>query len=90
MKYRKKPVVIDAVQWLGTQESFAEIENMGDISWYGSRAKGKQCFYIDTLEGRMRVNKGDYVIKGVEGEFYPCRSDIFEATYTPINRDGGE
>jgi hypothetical protein len=43
------------------------------------------CLYIETLEGRMRADLGDYVIRGVKGEFYPCKPDIFEATY---ERDG--
>lgn len=74
-KYRKKPVVIDAVQWTGSNA--AEIaEFIGD----NGVVKGG---YVDigTLEGFMVASVNDYVIKGIKGEFYPCKPDIFEATY---------
>lgn len=84
-RYRKKPVVIEAHQWnpserptslpdwlwnvIGmTPELFNE--NTGELS-------------IRTLEGTMTARPGDWIIKGVKGEFYPCKPDIFEATYEP-------
>ena len=72
MKYRKKPVVIDAVQWF----------KLGDhpevfIEFY----QGVPTPCIRTLEGLMRVTLGDYIITGVKGEHYPCKPDIFELTY---------
>ncbi len=82
MKYRKKPVVIDAVQWQGTQKSWDEIMAMGDVSWKPG-PMGSESFIITTLEGDHTVSNGDFVIKGVAGEFYPCKPDIFEQTYEP-------
>ncbi|MDP3766990.1 MAG: hypothetical protein Q8S13_03165 [Dehalococcoidia bacterium] len=82
-KYRKKPVVIEAVQWdgqSGTANAFFG-ESFG-VDWvyvHDSRA-----IEIPTLEGRMRAQVGDWLIKGVKGEFYPCKPDIFAATYEPV------
>lgn len=81
MRYRKKPVVIDAVQFDGTDESVDWLEPQlisGEI--------GRACnkLYIKTLEGVMEASKGDYIIKGVNGEFYPCKPDIFEKTYEEV------
>jgi len=83
MKYIKKPVVIDAERWDATEESWNRIHSMGEIRWHPGET-GSESFYIDTLEGLMKVSKGDYVIKGVKGEFYPCKPDIFEQTYKSI------
>ena len=95
-KYRKKPVVIEAIQWtgknIGTIKKFAGIsakfhyysikDNMTAISEsipsVGDYGVG---LTISTLEGDMQANVGDYIIKGVNGEFYPCKPDIFEKTY---------
>lgn len=81
MKYRKKPVVIDAVQYDGTQESKLKIFGMG-IPELGEDFMSDDLT-INTLEGEMTAKPGDYIIKGVKGEFYPCKPDIFEATYGP-------
>lgn len=74
MKYRTKPVVIEAVLWEGT--NFTEVEEFCPDARYEEGA-----FTIKTFEGTMRANKGDWIIKGIRGEFYPCKPDIFEATY---------
>ena len=78
-KFRKKPVVIEAVQF--TLHSIEEVEKLvgGDM---GENAQGEQV--IATLEGAMRVSLNDWVIKGVKGEFYPCKPDIFAATYEAV------
>ena len=76
-KYRKKPVVIEAVQWTGN--NIDEIEALGGLRDYHYYPGGK--LIIHTLEGDMRAPIGDYIIKGVDGEFYPCKPDIFEKTY---------
>lgn len=76
-KYRKKPVVIDAIK-------FDKGVTPNDvISALGSNPVvfEPSAFYIVTLEGKMEVSLGDYIIKGVQGEFYPCKPDIFEQTY---------
>jgi hypothetical protein len=95
MKYRKKPVVIDAVQWTGTnhREMFDFLTDYQCTDQYMS-AEGKN-FYIDhrkvpgglvikTLEGEHMANIGDYIIRGVHGEFYPCKPDIFRETYEEV------
>lgn len=76
-KYRKKPVVIEAIQWNG--ENTMEI-----LKWAGNKAYLYDSLYIKTLEGDHKATIGDYIIKGIKGEFYPCKPDIFEATYEKI------
>ena len=78
-KYRKRPVVIEAVQWDGDLDTVGRI-----LKWLGASGSYSPTlnrFEINTLEGTMVANLGSYIIKGVEGEFYPCRADIFEQTY---------
>ena len=85
MKYRKKPVVIEAVQWNGN--NFKEVHLfVGDILKYNISAKDGKIvnMKIKTLEGDMKVCIEDYIIKGVNGEFYPCKPYIFEKTYEEI------
>lgn len=77
MKYRKKPIEIEAIQYIGTGESFEAIDEFADGCLYVEDDKP----FIKTLEGNMFVSVNDYVIKGVNGEFYPCKPDIFEKTY---------
>lgn len=80
MKYRKKPVVIEAVQFIdGNEEELATFAKES-----GARFVSKNEFQIPTLEGDMIATRGDYIIKGVKGEFYPCKPDIFEATYDKV------
>ena len=76
-QYTKKPVTISAVQWTGN--NIVEIEEFFDGNDKGE-FKGEGLF-ISTLEGAMRASKGDYIIQGIEGEFYPCKPGIFEKTY---------
>ena len=78
-KFRKKPVVIEAQQW------FPEKDIAGVITRVKPRPDMDEPFgYIDTLEGRMTVTSGDWIITGVKGEKYPCKPDIFKATYEPV------
>jgi len=87
MKFRKRPVVIDAVQFVGTGDSCDEVtlflggENATNHRWKLCTLDGG---YISTLEGLMEFRVGDWIIKGVKGEFYPCKPDIFAATYEPV------
>lgn len=79
-QYRKKPVVIEAVR-IDESSTPSEVE-----AWCGGWRKDngtmqKFSIIIPTLEGEMEATYGDYIIKGVAGEFYPCKPDIFEATY---------
>ncbi|KEI16842.1 hypothetical protein Z959_08360 [Clostridium novyi B str. ATCC 27606] len=79
-KYRKKPVVIEAIKTeLGMCTK--KIEEFVDKE-YLQIVKGNA--FIKTLEGSMEVTPGDYIIKGVNGEFYPCKPDIFEKTYESV------
>ncbi len=78
MKFRKKPVVIDAIQWMG---HISDIEYFIDsIDYY---VRGKSLF-IPTLEGDMETSIGDWIIRGVVGEFYPCKNNVFVATYDKV------
>ena len=82
--YRKKPVVISAVRFEDTPDSLVAIGRMGLDPIVVSYAEpAAPILTIKTLEGVMSANVGDYVIRGVKGEFYPCKSDIFLQTYEP-------
>lgn len=86
MKYRKKPVVIEAMQFSDTAESIAELSDFIDdqdlrVSYEHPESP---VVKIETLEGIMIASVGDYIIKGVKGEFYPCKPDIFEQTYESV------
>ena len=82
MKFRKKPVVIEARQL--TVFNLEELEAWCKGSIKGTRLPAKErIIHIETLEGEMTANIGDWIIKGVKGEFYPCKPDIFELTYEP-------
>ena len=111
MKYRKKPVIIEAVQWkgedsiqnikemqlfLGGKElefTFENNYNVEDDNYKMSLYKGSEyegcSLTIKTLEGNMSASPGDYIIKGVNGEFYPCKPDIFEQTYELVEENFG-
>lgn len=90
--YRKRPVVIQAIEWTG--DNFVEMcEFAGCISEDYLNPTSSCRFYTDhtskvitikTLEGDMRAIKGDYILKGVKGELYPCRRDIFLETYETV------
>lgn len=82
-KFRKKPVVIEAMQFDGSEASGYKIDDWAN----GSTRHLRVCneITINTLEGEMRGMVGDWIIRGIKGEFYPCKPDIFEATYEPVN-----
>lgn len=104
-KYRKKPVVVEArgplnadnldelIKWCGGcwialssgghRPDLKETYKLRDGAWF------VPCLEIVTPEGRMTAIDGDYIIKGVKGEFYPCKPDIFEETYEPMDRQEG-
>lgn len=84
-KYRKKPVEIEAVQFFDTTESIMELSDfIGYEIRIDYKDKNNPILRIKTLEGIMKASVGDYIIKGVKGEFYPCKPDIFEATYEKV------
>lgn len=83
MKFRKKPVEIEAQRFtVNCQEALA--------SWCGGQLWGEtlkahqKVILIPTLEGQMTANVGDWIIKGVKGEFYPCKAEIFDMTYEAV------
>lgn len=79
-KYIKQPIVIEALQWNG--------DNIEEVYDFIGKDTGKLrggSLYIKTLEGEMFAPIGSYVIKGVNGEFYPCREDIFHKTYEEVS-----
>ena len=84
MKYRKKPVVIEASKYTG--DNYKEIcDFVGTI--LNRPDSNLDNVIIETLEGDHLALVGDYIIKGVQGEFYPCKPDIFEATYEKVEED---
>ena len=84
-RYRKRPIVVEACQFDGSLEAAEKIAEMDlHISVLHGGDEGEIYVLIDTLEGLMTTNPGDWVIKGVQGEFYPCKPDIFEASYEPV------
>lgn len=80
-KFRKKPVEIEAVQFLIEDASTAVAFCGGLFSSFG----GDSCIEIRTLEGTMRADVGDWIIRGVKGEHYPCKPDVFAETYEPVD-----
>lgn len=88
--YIKKPIKIDAIQYKeGLEDGFDELdkalENGLNRENYESPVTSGLVPYIITMEGKHYIQKGDYIITGVEGERYPCKKDIFQKTYEPVN-----
>lgn len=85
-KFRKKPAVIEAIQF--TRHTWKEVLNFTSGNAINYRCEkcigGKAYCDIKTLEGTMLATERDYIIKGVAGEFYPCKPDIFEQTYEKL------
>lgn len=79
-KYRKKPVVIESIQWNGN--NFKEIKDFCNKAIIDQNSN----LVIEALEGDHYAKEGDYIIKGVQGEFYPCKPDIFEQTYEEVQK----
>ena len=85
-KYRKKPVVIEALQFLDNGERIQELSKFVDDQVLVVTYKDKENpkIILQTLEGVVFASVGDYIVKGVDGEFYPCKPDIFERTYEQV------
>mgnify|MGYP001577226084 CR=1 FL=1 len=83
MKFRKKPVVIDAVQWDGKLTTVEPLLIGAGIS-HVDQELGSTELFIPTLEGTMTASVGDWIIRGVMGEIYPCKDDIFRMTYESV------
>ncbi len=88
VRARKKPVEIDAIQWDGSNVD----DVLGFILPIGQARRDindMHTIIIETLEGSRKVNQNDWIIRGVKGEFYPCKPDIFEATYDIVGSTNG-
>jgi hypothetical protein len=81
-QYRKKPVVITAIQWTGGNAN--EIQKFVEN---GLMFKPDGHIAIQTLEGPLHADFGDWIIRGIKNEFYPCKPDIFEATYEKVENE---
>lgn len=87
MKYRKKAVVIEAIQRTGNTTEIKEFcgnncsYNVDDSAWKAGKGIPHEELVIHTLEGDMKASRNDYIIKGINGEFYPCKPGIFKKTY---------
>lgn len=81
-KYRKKPVVIEAIQFNG--DNVEEIREFIGVPF--EKCEITREYWIPTLEGLHAARKDDWIIKGIKGEFYPCKPDIFKATYEAVDR----
>lgn len=80
MKYRKKPIIIEAIQFTGKNKNeIAKFVGKSFMEWINHPEIG-----IATIEGNMHAKPNDWIIKGVKGEFYPCKPDIFEQTYEKV------
>ena len=102
-KYRKKPVVIEAIQYKVIEEipckygvakktnvneiaQFMKVNSLREATTPNDACEGETFLPINTLEGIMKASIGDYIIKGVQGEFYPCKPNIFEQTYELVEQ----
>ena len=83
MKYRKKPVIITAIQWDGKNKKEI-LDFIDNTNAYISEANGKADIIVHTLEGDMHASEGDFIIRGIKGEYYPCKPDIFWDTYDAV------
>lgn len=88
MKFRKKPVVIEAIRYtLDNREeaiAFCQGNCIHKVATEDGVAVESRDIKLPTLEGTMRAEPGDWIIRGIKGELYPCKNDIFEATYEPV------
>jgi hypothetical protein len=82
--YRKKPVEIEAIQWVS--DNIEQVYEMLGDNLIIDIDEDELRHFINTLEGKMELSWGDYVIRGVKGEFYPCKPDIFELTYEMVEK----
>ena len=84
MKFRKKPIIIEAIRWSGENEIDIVKFVSGRVDLGFRFIANNPTIVIETLEGTMTANVGDWIIKGIVGEIYPCKNDIFEKTYDKL------
>lgn len=84
VRFRKRPVTIEAMRFTGHNATFIEAWFIGhnSLRFFGTR-DGRTIIRIETLEGVMEAQAGDWIIRGIKGEFYPCKNEIFSETYDP-------
>lgn len=82
-RYRKRPIEIDAIRWTG--ENIKDVADFTDGHRDVVHDGDSHSLLVSTPEGRMRCMAGDWLIRGVEGEYYPCRDSIFQATYEDVD-----
>lgn len=95
MKYRKKPVKVEAVPFSYNAMALFNVVPEFDPDWFIKAIKDKTIFfrketggwYVRTLEGEYIISDGDFIIQGVKGELYPCKPDIFKMTYKPVSEE---
>lgn len=85
--YQQKPIIVEAVQFNDTPESIEEIHEFVNAQITISYEEPEPKLIIRTLEGDMKASVGDYIIKGIQGEFYPCKPSIFEQSYLEIQQN---
>lgn len=89
MKFRKKPVVIEAIQWRGPEDDQLLSEFVPHSLWCRN-SDGQPCIrMLESSRGFHIASNGDWIIKGVKGEFYPCKPDVFTASYDPVGDGNG-
>ena len=82
-KYRKRPVEVEVLQWTGN--NFSDMRRF--TGWYAEVFASPEgsCLLVRTMEGNYVAKPGDYIIRGVQGEFYPCKADVFTETYEEVD-----
>ena len=83
-RYRKRPVEVEAVRWDGHNQGEIAAMFADDLKAIQQLGRSGEHLLIRTLEGTMQANRGDWIIKGVAGEAYPCKDDIFQKTYEAV------
>lgn len=81
MKYRRKPVFVDAIQWTG--DNYPEVFEFTEGNAWPTRSHS-DTLAVSTLEGEVMATKGCYIIRGVDGTYYPCQEAVFKKTYEPV------
>lgn len=92
MKYVTKPVEIEAIQWTGYNKEeirnfCEEVAKFSLVKYLHDEKPSYWTLKIETLEGTMKAETGDYIIKGLRGEFYPCKPDVFHVKYKPVQNN---
>ena len=86
MKYRRRPIVVEAIKWDGSNyREVCDFAGKKLFLEYAGFPPSERTLVIQTLEGTMHACAGDYIIRGIKGELYPCKPDVFKLTYEPLS-----